>query len=360
MISISPDCNFVFLEEGYSHLAQNACIAESCLYTDPHNSIIKIGVVNEELCRIISVKSDIELPKPYSFRKVVYNLKKYFFTDEDAETCLKIEEIAKSRNQAAHNLPRSEEAYRECMEVAIGMLYAGFIVSKNFYCRFINQNFPYPDFHLSDKNEKERQAQEAKLPETQAQTVILDKVQRNMIDRGPFLEKRVIERKKFWKEQERGLDRLEAAQEKLWEEQEKMFERLEVEQEHLWDEQEKLFDRIERENNEFWDQQERHLESWRAEESKSMTKKIAASAGLAGAAIGAPLLFIPGIGMLAHGLIGWGGAVLKGASVAGGALGTAISATAMAGKAAGIFPDSLNRYFKTLEPSKVDKLFEKG
>lgn len=145
---VSPDCNFVFLEDGYPHLAQNACIAESCLYTDPHNSIIKIGVLNEEICRIISIKSDIKLPKPYSFKKVLNNLKKHFFTDEDVHTYLKIEEISKSRNMAAHNLPRSEEAYRKYMLIAENTLIAGYSISTKFYSHFIDPAFSFPEFRM--------------------------------------------------------------------------------------------------------------------------------------------------------------------------------------------------------------------
>lgn len=145
---VSPDCNFVFLEEGYPHLAQSACIAETCLYSDPHNSIIKIGLLNEEICRIISIKSDIKLPKPYSFRKVLNNLKKHFFTDDDVRTYLKIEEVAKSRNMAAHNLPRSEEAYRKYTLVAENTLIAGYSISTNFYSHFIDPAFSFPEFRM--------------------------------------------------------------------------------------------------------------------------------------------------------------------------------------------------------------------
>lgn len=145
---VSPDCNFVFLQDEYPYLAQSACIAESCMFTDPHNCIMKIGLLNEELCRLICKKSEIKIEKKDKFVQIVHKLKKHFFTEEDAETCLKIDEIIKSRNMVAHNLPRSEEALRKYTQIAEKILYAGYMISKNFYRRFINPGYLFPDFRI--------------------------------------------------------------------------------------------------------------------------------------------------------------------------------------------------------------------
>lgn len=147
-MAISPDCNFVFLDDEYPFLAEHACIAESCVHSDPHTCIMKIGLLNEEMCRIICKKSGIEIKKTDNFAKIVHKLKKNFFTEEDAGTCIKIEKIAKSRNKAAHNLPRSEAEQWEYAKIAEYSLCAGYAVSKNFYSRFVNPSYDFPSFHM--------------------------------------------------------------------------------------------------------------------------------------------------------------------------------------------------------------------
>lgn len=152
---VSPDCNFVFLEEEYPYLAQSACIAESCVYTDPHNCIMKIGLLNEELCRIICSKCGIEISKKDRFEQVVHKLKKHFFNDRDAATYLKIEEVKKSRNIAAHNLPRNEEERRRYVAIAVNALSAGYAISVNFYSSFVNPDYEFPVYRMPGEQEKQ-------------------------------------------------------------------------------------------------------------------------------------------------------------------------------------------------------------
>lgn len=145
---ISPECNFIFLAKNYQYLAHSACIAESCLYSDPHNCIIKMGILNEEICRIICDKCEIEINKKDKFAHIVHRLKKIFFTEEDASTYMKIEDIAKSRNIAAHNIPKDEKAFEKYRKIALQTLCAGYQLSKYFYIRFINSDYQIPEFHL--------------------------------------------------------------------------------------------------------------------------------------------------------------------------------------------------------------------
>lgn len=150
-MTISPDCNFIFLEEDYPYLAEGACIAESCIYTDPHNTIMKIGLLNEEICRLICKESNIEIGKRENLAQIVHKLKKCFFTDEDAETCMKIKEIADNRNKAAHNLPRTEKWHRKYIQIAEQSVQAGYAISVNFYSRFVNPDYPFPPYHVPGK-----------------------------------------------------------------------------------------------------------------------------------------------------------------------------------------------------------------
>ena len=147
-MAISPDCNFVFLDDAYPFLAEHACIAESCVYSDPHTCIIKIGLLNEELCRIICKECNIEINKKDNFAKIVHKLEKHFFTDADAETCIKIHKIAASRNRAAHKLPRTEAEQSEYAEIALYSLCAGYWVSTQFYSRFVDSAYEFPTFHM--------------------------------------------------------------------------------------------------------------------------------------------------------------------------------------------------------------------
>lgn len=153
-MAISPDCHFIFLEENYRYLAHSACIAESCLYSDPHNCIIKIGILNEEICRIICDKCEIPINKKDRFAQIVHKLKKNFFTEEDAHTYMKIEEISKSRNFAAHNLPNDENTIEKYIMIAAETLLAGYALSTYFYIRFVNSEYIIPEFKLPKRYDK--------------------------------------------------------------------------------------------------------------------------------------------------------------------------------------------------------------
>lgn len=154
-MAISPECNFIFLAENYQYLAHSACIAESCLYSDPHNCIIKMGILNEEICRIICDKCKIEINKKDKFANIVHRLKKIFFTEEDATTYMKIEDIAKSRNIAAHNIPKDEKALVKYTKIAAETLLAGYALSTFFYVRFIDADYEIQEFHMPKSQSKE-------------------------------------------------------------------------------------------------------------------------------------------------------------------------------------------------------------
>lgn len=153
---ISPECNFIFLEENYPHLAHNACIAESCIYSDSHNCIMKIGILNEKICRILCDKFDIPINKKDNLKKIIHKLEKNFFTPEDAETYIKINEIkdiSKSRNMAAHNFPKNEETFLEYIGIAKATLLSGYAISTQFYIRFVNPDYKFPKFHLPENDD---------------------------------------------------------------------------------------------------------------------------------------------------------------------------------------------------------------
>lgn len=127
--------NFEFLTALYPKYSFYLTKAEECYEEDPHNSIIKIGVVTEDLLKEICIKTNIELGKHISIKYMRDKIRKLKIIAEDRKDLFDVlEKINENRNIAAHNIIFSKD-------ISLGILEQFYLFSTWYYSNFYNNEF---------------------------------------------------------------------------------------------------------------------------------------------------------------------------------------------------------------------------